>query len=337
MIKKIYDNIKEFILENYLYLTFLLVTYATLTYPLPYFIYTGGGIVSVEGKIVMKEKTESKGSYNLCYVKEVQATIPTYLLSFVMSDWERVSTSDISIDEEESMDDIKVRNKLYLDIANQSAVLSAFRETDKNYSIEDVNPVVMYVLPESDTDLKIGDEVISVDGINVESINDIVDVLIDKNVGDRLVVKVKNNGKDYDRYAVVFKEKDKKLLGISLENIVYFNIEPAVLFNFSSSESGPSGGLMVSLALYDYLVDEDLSKGLKISGTGTIDINGNVGEIGGVKYKLKGAVKKKSDVFFVPNGENYEEAIKLKEDKGYDIEVVGVSTLKDAIDYLKQK
>jgi PDZ domain-containing protein len=72
-----------------------------------------------------------------------------------------------------------------------------------------------------------------------------------------------------------------------------------------------------------------------IVGTGTIDIDGKVGEIGGVKYKLKGAIKNDADIFFVPNGKNYEEAIKLKKKHGYDIKIVGVSTLDDAISYLE--
>ena len=54
-----------------------------------------------------------------------------------------------------------------------------------------------------------------------------------------------------------------------------------------------------------------------------------------MKYKLIGAVKNKADIFLVPNGKNYEEAIKIKKEKNYDIKIVGVSTLKDAINELK--
>ena len=74
--------------------------------------------------------------------------------------------------------------------------------------------------------------------------------------------------------------------------------------------------------------------GKTIVGTGTIDINGNVGPIGGVKYKLKGAVKNKAEIFIVPNGENYEEAIKLKKENNYKIDIIGVNTIDDALNYL---
>ena len=91
---------------------------------------------------------------------------------------------------------------------------------------------------------------------------------------------------------------------------------------------------MLSLAIYNNLVKEDITKGRIIVGTGTIDEFGNVGSIGGVEYKLKTAVNNKADIFLVPNGENYEEAIKLQNAKKYKIKIKGVSTFDEALDYL---
>lgn len=54
---------------------------------------------------------------------------------------------------------------------------------------------------------------------------------------------------------------------------------------------------MMSLAIYNYLTENDITHGLKIAGTGTIDADGNVGTIGGIEYKIKGAIKNKVDVF----------------------------------------
>ena len=52
----------------------------------------------------------------------------------------------------------------------------------------------------------------------------------------------------------------------------------------------------MALAMYDALTREDITKGKTIAGTGTIDANGNVGAIGGVIYKLSGAVKNNADI-----------------------------------------
>ena len=103
---------------------------------------------------------------------------------------------------------------------------------------------------------------------------------------------------------------------------------------FNGSEGGSYGGFMMSLSIYLALRDEDLLRGRNIAGTGTIDINGVVGEIGGVKYKIIGAHNAKVDLVFVPL-ENYNEAMYIVNKYNYDMEIVKVHTLEDAINYLK--
>ena len=328
-------KIKQFIQENYMFLLFDLVLIVVLTHPLPYYIYNGGGILSVNDKVIVDDMTESSGSYNLCYVSEIQATIPSYLLSYVLSDWDMVSKEEVAVNSSETNNDLSVRDQIYLRQANSNAIISAFKSSNNYYEITDINPIVLGKVEEAETDLVIGDEIISIDNIKMNRLEEITSYIETKNIGDTLNIKVMNNNKEYERTVKVKEIENNKRIGILIDEVINYKTDKKVTFNFKNSEGGPSGGFMISLALYDYLVNEDLSKGLKISGTGTIDMDGNVGSIGGVKYKLKGAVKKKSDVFFVPSGENYEEAIKLKEKNKYDIDVVGVSTLDDAINYLK--
>ena len=73
-----------------------------------------------------------------------------------------------------------------------------------------------------------------------------------------------------------------------------------------------------------------------IAGTGTMELDGKVGEISGVKYKLIGAVKKGADVFIVPTN-NYEEALSVKQENNYDIEIIEASTFKEAVEKLKNR
>ena len=89
----------------------------------------------------------------------------------------------------------------------------------------------------------------------------------------------------------------------------------------------------MALSIYDYLTEKDITNNLNIVGTGTIDEEGNVGEIGGVKYKIKAAAKNKADVFFVPKG-NYEEAINVKNANNLDIKIISISNITEAINYL---
>ena len=81
--------------------------------------------------------------------------------------------------------------------------------------------------------------------------------------------------------------------------------------NFDTSGvGGPSAGLMFTLDIYDQLNSEDLRKGRKIAGTGTIESDGSVGDIGGAALKVVAAAKAGADIFFVPNNPVDEETLK---------------------------
>lgn len=334
MINKIYVEMKKFIKENYLVLLFGIVFMATILYPLPYYIYTGGGTINVKDKIHIENK-ETKGDFNLCYVEQINANIPTFLLSKLLSNWDSVSKEEVSLNDKEDIKDIYKRDKIYLEEANQNAIFVAYKKAGKSVNILDKHLYIIYLEEDSDTDLKIGDDILEIDGSKIDSLADISKILDSYEVGSKLNIKVKRNGKEMMKYAIVHEKDGRKLIGIALTSIYDYEVDPKITFTFSNSESGPSGGFMVTLAIYNQLIDNDISNGLKIAGTGTIDIEGNVGSIGGVKYKLKGAVDSKSDIFLVPAGENYEEAIKYKKKYHNDIKIIGISTFEEAIEKLE--
>ncbi|MDP9259020.1 MAG: PDZ domain-containing protein [Actinomycetota bacterium] len=64
---------------------------------------------------------------------------------------------------------------------------------------------------------------------------------------------------------------------------------------------GPSAGLAFTLEVYDALSGHHLAKGRKIAVTGTIDLAGRVGPIGGVRQKVLGAVRRHVDLVLVPD------------------------------------
>ena len=112
-----------------------------------------------------------------------------------------------------------------------------------------------------------------------------------------------------------------------------YSLEDELDINFKSGEGGSSGGLILSLGIYSKISGVDILKGRKIAGTGTIDIDGNVGEIDGIKYKIAGAAKKKMDIVLV-SPYNYDEAKKVIKEHNYKIKLVKVSTFKEAVEYL---
>lgn len=335
MITNFYEKIKSFMIENWKFLLFNLFLILALTYPLPYYIYAGGGTMDVSSKVEIKDATTSEGAFHLAYVTELKATIPTYLLSFVFPSWMAEEKENITMNEKETLDDVRTRDRLMLDDANQSAIEVAYRTAGKDFHITSRSNYVVYLSDKANTTLQIGDDILTLEGTKVTTFDEIKKIVMTKQEGDIVHFLVKRGNKEVECSATIYLEKNVPMVGFSLFEKMEYETNPPISLSFSKQESGPSGGLILALSIYDKLVEEDITRGLNIVGTGTIDRNGNIGAIGGAPYKLQGAVKSKADIFLVPMGENYEEAIRLKKEKGYKIEVIGVKTFEDALMALK--
>jgi Lon-like protease len=71
---------------------------------------------------------------------------------------------------------------------------------------------------------------------------------------------------------------------------------------------GPSAGLMLTLGILDLVGKQDLTDGKVIAGTGTIDLHGKVGPIGGIQLKMVAAENIHAKLFLVP-ADNCQEAL----------------------------
>ena len=336
MFNKIYVKTKEIIKENYIFISLCLVMIATLLYPLPYYIYNGGGTINVDKRVNITNSYDSKGSFNLCYVTEIKATISSYLLAKILPGWDITPKEEITLNSNETDKDVYTRDRIFLTDANVNAIHVAYSKANKDFIITDTNNYVIYIAQEANTDLKIGDMIKKVDGVDISSLEDIKKIVNNKNTGDEIEIEVIRNQKEKKCKAKVFELENNKYIGITTETTYDYDTNPKIKLKFSKNEAGPSGGLLLTLSIYNHLTTEDITNGMKIAGTGTIDWEGNVGSIGGVKYKLKGAVRDKADVFIVPNGENYEEAIKVKNKYKYNIKIIGISTFDEALKKLKE-
>lgn len=333
MFNKLYENIKKFISENYLFIIGIGIGLFISLYELPYYISAPGGVIDVSSKIEIEGANEVKGGFNMAYVTEYKSTIPMLIIAKLKKDWDIEKQSDVLASNETDEDDY-IRNHLMLEEANQNAVIYAYKKAGKEVVINNTDIYSIFIYEEAKTDLKVGDKIKEVNGIKINNKNQLLEIVRSFNVGDILKIKVINNDKEYIRTAEIIEVDGVKLIGIMLSVINDYTVSPDIKINFSKSESGPSGGLLMSLSIYNYLIEEDITKGQRIAGTGTIDENGNVGSIGGVEYKIKGAVRDNIEHFLIPSGENYEEAIKVKNENNYDINIYPVSTFNDALEVL---
>ena len=335
MFNKIYDGTKKFIKENIKSIIILIGIYILFMFELPYCIYTPGGKVDLSKRVEVENGYKTKGEIDLTYVSMVKSSIPFLLLSYVMPNWDVQKQSDVTY-KNLSMEETIEIDRLYMQQGINNSIISAYNLANKEYKIKDRKMKVFYIEKKSKSSLKIGDEILEVDKKKVKSIEEIKELLKDKKKDDIVIVKIKRDDKvKYIKSRITILDGEPKL-GVATIDILDLKTTPRVKVKTKRSESGSSGGFMTSLAIYNSLVKEDITKGDVIMGTGTIDENGNVGEIDGVKYKLLGAAKKKADVFLCPKG-NYKEAIRIKKKNKLKIEIKSIDTLEEAIEYLKSR
>src|SRR5210317_2543077 len=95
---------------------------------------------------------------------------------------------------------------------------------------------------------------------------------------------------------------------------------------------GPSAGLMMALNVYNNLIPEDITNSMIVAGTGTIEIDGSVGPVGGIKQKIIAAKRAGAELILVPVA-NFEEASQFETDK---TAIVAVDSFDEALSVISQ-
>lgn len=188
---------------------------------------------------------------------------------------------------------------------------------------------LVYVFPDSPSSrvLKNGDVVTAVDGKPVADIQALSAAIRKHTPGDTLRLAVDRGGVRHTFTIGTTTAKDESgksyaAIGVWLAPAFRLPVDIAI---DTQDIGGPSGGLVFALTIADVLTPGDLTKGHKIGVTGTIDIGGNVGEIGGIEQKVRAAERAGADVFIAPASE----AI-VAQRVSSKIRVVGVKTFAEA-------
>lgn len=321
---------KKFLKENKFYLLGLFIIAIIANYRLPYYITAPGGTININDRIKYDGLEKYDGSLNMLYVTQFEATIPIYLMSYVMKDWDIVSITRSQVSDENHAE-IDLRNKIMLDNSINNAMYVAYKTANKPIEITDTKHLV--IAKTTDIELEIGDELLQINGQDIIDITTIKEIISNHEIGDTLNFKIKRNDKIKEINTKIQDIDGTKGLGVMIITNYEYKTDPKIELKFKKSESGSSGGMMMALSIYSAISGQDILKGRDIAGTGTIDIYGNVGPISGIKYKIMGAVNDDMDIVLVPT-ENYKEAKEIIEERNYDIKLVEIKTFNDAIEYL---
>ncbi|WP_144276209.1 PDZ domain-containing protein [Demequina sp. NBRC 110053] len=172
--------------------------------------------------------------------------------------------------------------------------------------------------------LEPGDRIVSLDGVEVDSYAALIDGLRDHAPGDDVTVGYVRAGVQGEAtFATLDDGAGNAIMGIYVDPT--FDIPIDVTVNVAEV-SGPSAGLMFSLGIIDKLTEVDELSGAAVAGTGTIDVSGDVGPIGGIRMKMYGAQDAGASAFLAPV-ENCDEVAGNVPDG---LDVYSVDTLDDA-------
>lgn len=320
------------IYELRVYILLLIITCSIFMVKIPYYIDAPGSTINITDRIQTEEAKKTNGTINMLYVSEYEGTIATYTLAKVLKNWDISKVSDYQVSNE-NVDDISERNKLMLKNSFQNATFVAYHAANKKIKINGEEISVIATIIEND--LEIGDVILKVENKNVETVNDIKEIITSHEVGDYISFRIRRNNKEQDIKCQVKNQDNRKIIGAVFLTNYDYDLDPKIEMKFKNSESGSSGGLMMALTIYNAISDEDIIKGRNIGGTGAIDLEGNVSEIDGIKYKIIGAARNKLDLVFVPSA-NYSDAIKVKKENNYNLDIVKVDTFAEALDYLRR-
>lgn len=182
--------------------------------------------------------------------------------------------------------------------------------------------------------LSAGDTVVAVDDAPVAVGPELREEVDASEPGDVLVLTVEDGSgaQRQEEVEVVSHpdDPDDALLGVrlatrDLEITLPFDVEID-----SGQVGGPSAGLAFTLALLDELTPGSLTGGEPVTATGTMDLVGRVGPVGGVAQKTA-AVRRAGDTLFLVPPDELEEA---QAAAGDDLEVEAVATLDEALEVL---
>ena len=281
-------------------------------------------------KITGRDADEVKGKYLLTSVSVQQ---PNALgLAWALLRSEDIISLETVIPAGSDPDRYFEQQRVLFRETQMVAAAAAATAAGLEVKLEGTGALVQGVVPGSPAaeHLRERDVITAVDGRPVRLADEIGRVIRERPSGTSFALTVDRGGREV-KVSVRSKSgviEGRPGIGIVVETRD-FDIAFPFEVRFAEHEiGGPSAGITYALAVYDMLVTDDVAKGRAIASTGLIDLEGNVGPVGGVEDKAVAAERAGAKLFLVPNDE-------VDEARGSGLDVRGVATLHEAIRLLR--
>jgi len=195
----------------------------------------------------------------------------------------------------------------------------------------------------SDEQIDPADRILEADGVTLESVDDLSAVLADREPGDTIDLVIERPGEGEETVTVELSaspdDPERTIVGF-----VPFDTR-AIQLPFqvdieTGDIGGPSAGLAFTLAMIDELSPGSLTGDQNVAVTGTINLNGEVGAIGGLAQKVSAVHQNGVRVFLVPASQSeLDDPVERRrlEDAGRgEVEIIPVATLDEALAALEE-
>jgi PDZ domain-containing protein len=321
----------------------ILAITVALFIPVPKVIYRAGSAEPVHPRVETGHKLDEKGAL-------LFTTVSTLSQPNIFQVWYAQLNPRMEVKSQEEATSgatnlTAYRNLLswMRDSSENYALIAAYNAINKPIDVKQQGVIVYSLLPESkarENGLQEGDIITHIDGKEAYTVKELTDYISTKKPGDKVTLAGTRGDKPFEATVPLITMPNSTRTGIGFQNDTVLKVTPPdpVKFDFNDT-GGPSAGLMMTLEIIAQLTDNDLSRGYRIAGTGTISSDGTVGQIGGINYKLMAADREKADYFLVPYDKkslnNWNLAEKTVKDLKLSPKLVKVSTLKEALDFLK--
>ena len=256
-------------------------------------------------------------------------TTADLIAAWISSDRRIVDRNEVC-PQDQSAQQVEETGKAQMTASQDSAVIAALIETGMAGAMH--LTVTEVIEQQTSTEIQAGDvlETITPEGgeaTTITSFSQLRELMTTIPEGTRVTLGV-NRGEQQTTAALTTIAPQEgttgSLLGLSLK----ISVDSTVEASFGLSDvGGPSAGMMFALGVVDEITPGSLTGGKHISGTGTINRDGQVGPIGGIQQKMAGARNSGSRFFLAP-ASNCDE-VRGHEPEG--MQVFAVSTLHEAV------
>lgn len=313
-----------------------------------YYMLTPGTVSSVGSVIELDTDYTSGEVYTVSVFENQRISV----LNYIIASFEKNVEINKLPENTMSQRNEDIKGYLLKQTSINASIIVAYNEAKlKDDSIQIKSQFLGYVVCNRvegvDEDLHLEDIITHVNDIKITSFEQMQSIIKDAKNSKVKTIKmtVLRDGKIDGRINDDATKLKSYNLTISLNNLTfsvlpYYDIiesetKPSFTIN-NNKVQGSSGGLMQTIAIYNALTKGDITKNKIIMGTGSIDVDGNVGIIGGEKQKVITADLYSADIFFVPDG-NYTSALEqYQKIKNPDFKLIKVKNFKQAIAELEK-